>query len=153
MNNISKHISLIGSESLYLLESLLNGEHNITSTINSPGFKLYEKDGVIRDGVEHITMVSGITARDSHKTMEQFIKTILQPLVTLLAEAIKKLEKEYALYVLPLPENKVGCVCSNNNLGIRILKNYNLNTRGSELSMEIALIEKGNVLKREIRQK
>ena len=138
--DVFEHPSLMGMEALNILS---DGEYNITSTIDCPGFKLYKKDGTMYDYVEHLKTSKSVTAKDCHSTMQEFTKKILKPIMTDFAEKLQKLEKEYALYLLPLIPERVGCVCLHNNLGLRILKKYNMQTLQTELSIDIALIEKG----------
>ncbi len=102
------------------------------------------------EGALHLDVCMNISARTTLiEDIDILEKELLGPMVTDLSDQINNSVKDcnYLLIPLALPEWSLAGVEYTDNIGIRIVKGYNMRYCCTQLSMDIALIEEKAYLK------
>lgn len=136
MNNIFERPDIITMEALVILEDELKDfRNNITDVMDCP-----ENENTI-PGMHYFKITAEVSARECALSIKLFTEQIIKPAIMAIADAMKKLKGEYALLKLPLKEDRVGAFSIDRNLGIRMVKEYDMQTHQTLLKFDIALLE------------
>lgn len=142
MDNIFERPDIITMEALVILEDELKDfRNNITDVLDCPGLKIYDENEGVIPGTHHFKLTAEVTARDCALSIKLFTEQIIKPAIMAIADAMKKLKGEYAFLKLPLDKDRVCSFSIDRNLGIRMVKGYDIRTHRTIIKFDIALIE------------